>query len=301
MELAAELLTLNSMEGSSVEQVEPLPPPLAAGAALHHGDAGGARPPPPLAPQQRDGPPHLHHAETAERGGATRGKHCGADGGDGAGAGDGGDGDGGGSGSGDGDIGCGSMGGEGGGAGDGEGEPGGDRGLEQHLLHPRVPHTRPQVGLLITTQTHRHACLRFQWDPKCDSLREQKIVAFFENLERHNGSVEEIEMSMFHGEIKRAEDPEHDLETNYFMEQVAQFGDNILRCLRKKNLKRFIVNFQVICPVDKSAAKPFATVVIDKIIQVFEVSPNFPFQTVSFPGRNFLRGRGSELCISLLC
>ena len=33
-------------------------------------------------------------------------------------------------------------------------------------------------------------------------------MAFFENLERHNGSVEEIEMSMFHGEIKRAEDPE---------------------------------------------------------------------------------------------
>lgn len=89
-------------------------------------------------------------------------------------------------------------------------------------------------------------------------------------------------MSMFHGEIKRAEDPEHDLETNYFMEQVAQFGDNILRCLRKKNLKRFIVNFQVICPVDKSAAKPFATVVIDKIIQVFEVSPNSRFKLSVF-------------------
>ena len=123
---------------------------------------------------------------------------------------------------------------------------------------------------------------RFQWDPKCDSLREQKILAFFENLERHNESVEEIEMSMFHGEIKRAEDPEHDLKTNYFMEEVAQFGDNILRCLRKKNLKRFIVNFQVICPVDKSTVKPFATVVVDKIIQVFEVSPNFPFQTATF-------------------
>ena len=89
-------------------------------------------------------------------------------------------------------------------------------------------------------------------------------------MEKHNISIEEIEMSMFHGEIRKIEDPLYQQEKDYFQEEVAQFGESILRCMRKKNLKRFCVNFQVIQPCDDMTLN-FSKTVVSKIVQVFEV------------------------------
>ena len=95
-------------------------------------------------------------------------------------------------------------------------------------------------------------------------------MEFFEDLEKHNVSIEEIEMSMFHGEIRKIKDPLYQQEKDYFQEEVAQFGESILRCMRKKNLKRFCVNFQVIQPCDDTTVN-FSKTVVSKIVQVFEV------------------------------
>ena len=101
-------------------------------------------------------------------------------------------------------------------------------------------------------------------------MREDQVIQFFEDLEKENQSIEEIEMTMFNGEIKKVDDPQYAAETEFFESEVAQFGESILRCLRKKHLKRFSVNFQVIQPCD-NVTESFDSTVVANIVQVFQV------------------------------
>ena len=72
----------------------------------------------------------------------------------------------------------------------------------------------------ICAQSDVIQCLKFQWDPKCDSLLDERIFDFFVELEKRNTSIVEIEMSMFHGEIKRASDPLYKISTDNFTKEV---------------------------------------------------------------------------------
>ena len=72
----------------------------------------------------------------------------------------------------------------------------------------------------ICAQSDVIQCLKFQWDPKCDSLLNDRIFDFFVKLEKRNRSITEIEMSMFHGEIKRASDPLYKTSTDNFIKEV---------------------------------------------------------------------------------
>ena len=72
----------------------------------------------------------------------------------------------------------------------------------------------------ICAQSDVIQCLKFQWDPKCDSLLDGRIFDFFVDLEKRNRSITEIEMSMFHGEMKRASDPLYKTSTDRFTKEV---------------------------------------------------------------------------------
>ena len=72
----------------------------------------------------------------------------------------------------------------------------------------------------ICAQSDVIQCLKFQWDPKCDSLLDDRIFEFFIDLEKRNRSITEIEMSMFHGEIKRESDPLYKTSTDNFLKEV---------------------------------------------------------------------------------
>ena len=69
--------------------------------------------------------------------------------------------------------------------------------------------------------------LKFQWDPKCDSLLDGRIFDFFVDLEKRNASIFDIEMSIFHGEIKRQTDPLYESSTDNFIKEVDSHGNEI--------------------------------------------------------------------------
>ena len=69
--------------------------------------------------------------------------------------------------------------------------------------------------------------LKFQWDPKCDSLLDGRIFDFFVDLEKRNTSIFDIEMSIFHGEIKRQTDPLYESSTDNFIKEVDSHGNEI--------------------------------------------------------------------------
>ena len=77
----------------------------------------------------------------------------------------------------------------------------------------------------ICAQSDVIQCLKFQWDPKCDSLLDDRIFDFFVDVEKRNRSISEIEMSMFHGEIKRASDPLYKTSTDSFTKEVILMVD----------------------------------------------------------------------------
>eukprot|EP00092_Neocalanus_flemingeri_P004160 GFUD01004475.1.p1 GENE.GFUD01004475.1~~GFUD01004475.1.p1 ORF type:complete len:1342 (+),score=251.43 GFUD01004475.1:273-4298(+) len=112
--------------------------------------------------------------------------------------------------------------------------------------------------------------LKFQWDPKCDSLREDKIVEFFNELKEKNKSIETIQLHMFHGEIKQRSDPNYEVQNEYFQKEVEQFGANIIKCMTKENLKSFEVDLQIIQLSEESNAE-FVESVVEKIVKVFHV------------------------------
>ena len=78
----------------------------------------------------------------------------------------------------------------------------------------------------ICAQSDVIQCLKFQWDPKCDSLLDDRIFEFFIDLEKRNRSITEIEMSMFHGEIKRESDPLYKTSTDNFLKEVIAHHTN---------------------------------------------------------------------------
>ena len=81
----------------------------------------------------------------------------------------------------------------------------------------------------ICTQSDVIQCLKFHWDPKCDSLLDFRIFDFFVDVEKRNKSIGEIEMSMFHGEIKRASDPLYKTSTDNFTKEVIGYhADNLI-------------------------------------------------------------------------
>ena len=97
--------------------------------------------------------------------------------------------------------------------------------------------------------------LKFDWDPKCDSLKEDKIIEFFDELKENNTSIETIQLHMFHGEIKQRSDPNYELQNKYFEKEVEEFGENIIKCMTKKNLKSFEVDLQIIRLNEESNAE----------------------------------------------
>ena len=74
--------------------------------------------------------------------------------------------------------------------------------------------------------------LKFHWDPKSDSLGEDKIVNFFDELKEKNRSIETIQLHMFHGEIKQKSDPNYKLQNEYFEKEVEYFGEHIIKCMK---------------------------------------------------------------------
>ena len=48
--------------------------------------------------------------------------------------------------------------------------------------------------------------LTFYWDPHCDSLREQKIQEFFNELQS-NTSITTLKLQLFQGELPKRSDP----------------------------------------------------------------------------------------------
>ena len=112
--------------------------------------------------------------------------------------------------------------------------------------------------------------LKFHWDPKSDSLGEDKIVKFFDELKEKNRSIETIQLHMFHGEIKQKSDPNYKLQNEYFEKEVEYFGEHIIKCMTKKNLKSFEVDLQIIQLNEESNAE-FVESVVAKIAQVFHV------------------------------
>ena len=49
--------------------------------------------------------------------------------------------------------------------------------------------------------------LTFYWDPHCDSLREQKIKEFFNELQSCNTSITTLKLQLFQGELPKCSDP----------------------------------------------------------------------------------------------
>ena len=72
----------------------------------------------------------------------------------------------------------------------------------------------------ICAQSDVIQCLKFQWDPQCDSLLDARIFDFFVDLEKRNRSILEIDMTMFHGEMKRTSDPLYKTSTANFTKEV---------------------------------------------------------------------------------
>ena len=112
--------------------------------------------------------------------------------------------------------------------------------------------------------------LKFLWDPRCDSLREDKVKEFFDDIRNQNTSIESISVSMFHGEVKQSTHPLYHEETEYLQAEVKQLAEHVVRCLRKENLKVFTIELQIIQPSIESSSD-YVKTVIHNIIEVFQV------------------------------